>query len=178
VDPLGPLLLMAVLGAAVCVLSRSVRGHVAFAGVLAAMLLVVSYWVNPQINALRSGAAFVASVQARVRPGEELGWFGFREQYLLATRAPIIHFGENRWRLIEGAREAADAALWLESSPNRALVVNQWALDHCFSETEREVLGEANRRSWYLVRGRGDLGCAVRGNPAKVFNYAPPAAAR
>lgn len=177
-DPLGPLLLMAVLGGVVCAWSRLARSHVAFAGVLTTVLLVVSFWVNPQMNAIRSGAAFVESVHARLRPGEELGWFGFREQYLLATRRPITHFGENRWRLIEGAREAADAALWLESRPNRALVVNDWALQHCFTRSERERLGDANRRNWYLVRGQADLGCAVRGNPAKVFNYTPPAAAR
>jgi hypothetical protein len=128
------------------------------------------------MNARRSGALFVAEVQARLQPGEQLGWFGFREQYLLTTRQPITHFGENRWA--EGRREAADAALWLASDPRHVLVVNEWALQYCFARSQYEVLGLANRRDWFLVRGRGDPACEAKGNPAAVFNYAPPAARR
>ena len=174
IDPLGPLLLMAVVCAVICAVTRVRRGHLAFAGVLTAVLLVVSYWVNPQINSIRSGASFIAQVEDHVRPDEELGWFGFREQYLLSIRRPVTHFGQNRWA--EGEKEVADAALWLASAPNRALVINEWALEHCFSQAEHEEVGQANRRSWYVVRGGADPGCPKSGNPNNVFNYKPPAA--
>jgi hypothetical protein len=176
IDPLGPAALMAVLAAAVCAVTRVTRGHLAFAGVLTAVLLVVSYWVNPQINAIRSGAALIAQVEDHVRPGEELGWFGFREQYLLSIHRPVTHFGQNRWA--EGDKELADAALWLASGANRALVINEWALQHCFSKAEHEEIGQANRRSWYVVRGEADAGCSDTGNPKAVFNYIPPGTPR
>jgi hypothetical protein len=101
-----------------------------------------------------------------------LGWYGFREQYLLSIRRPVTHFGHNRWA--EGDKEAADAALWLASGANRVLVINEWALEHCFSKAEHEEIGQANRRSWYVVRGAGDAGCSATGNPKAVFNYTPP----
>ena len=176
VQALGPLLVMALCVAIVCALTRVARGHVAFGGVLASVLLVVSFWVNPQMNDIRSGAAFVRSIEARLQPGQELGFFGFREQYLLTVQRPITHFGHERWAM--GEEEASDAALWLSGSPNRVLVINEWARTHCFAHAKIVPLGVANRRQWYLASGTPDETCVRHGETSSVFHYTPPAALR
>src|SRR5690606_520836 len=113
----------------ICVIARPMRGVIAFAGLLATALLTVSYWVNPKMNAIRSGAAFIARVEQIDDPNDELGFVGFKEQYLLNVHRPIVHFGHARWR--EADQEAADAALWLSGSQDRQLVVNEYTRQQC-----------------------------------------------
>ena len=78
-DPLGPPILMTIAGAVICAIARPRRGFLAFGGVLATALLIVSFWVNPQLNDARSGAvvrrAHRASCRsaARARPGRVQG---------------------------------------------------------------------------------------------------------
>jgi hypothetical protein len=143
------------------------------------VLLVVSYWVNPQMNATRSGAAFIEQIEQRVGAGKELGFFSFREQYLLTLRRPITHFGHERWRdgLEAGRQEIADAAFWLAAGPQRVMVINEWGRQACFAHSKVVPLGVANRRTWYLVEhGSGDADCIARGTPRGAYHYVPPAA--
>nr|WP_298718719.1 glycosyltransferase family 39 protein [uncultured Steroidobacter sp.] len=172
IDVFGPLLLIGGAGALVCALARPARGVLAYAGVLAVALLTVSYWVNPVMNAARSGAGFIDRVEAIDDPNAELGFVGFKEQYLLNVHRPIVHFGHARWR--ESDQEAADAALWLNGSERRQLVVNDHARQLCFSHTTAQALGEANRSQWYIVRGKPDEKCVARGKAAALYSYAPP----
>ncbi|WP_116807273.1 ArnT family glycosyltransferase [Steroidobacter cummioxidans] len=172
IDVFGPLLLIGGAGAVVCALARPARGILAYAGVLAVALLTVSYWVNPVMNSARSGAGFIDRVEANDDPNAELGFVGFKEQYLLNVHRPIVHFGHARWR--EAEQEAADAALWLNGSKDRQLVVNDYARQLCFSDTTAVALGEANRSQWYIVRGRPDAKCVARGNAAALYRYTPP----
>jgi hypothetical protein len=140
------------------------------------VFLVVSYWVIPPMNGIRSGSAFIEQIERKMKPGEEVGIFGFREQYLLTIQRPITHFGHDRWT--EGYQEASDAALWLASGSGRALVVNEWAFEHCFANYDHDFLAVANRRQWFLIRGEGDAACTARGNPQAVYRYVPPAVVR
>lgn len=172
IDVFGPLLLIGGASALVCALARPARGVLAYAGVLAVALLTVSYWVNPVMNAARSGAGFIDRVEAIDDPNAELGFVGFKEQYLLNVHRPIVHFGHARWR--ESDQEAADAALWLNGSERRQLVVNDHARQLCFSHTTAQALGEANRSQWYIVRGKPDEKCVARGKAAALYSYAPP----
>lgn len=172
IDVFGPLLLIGGASAVVCALARPSRGVLAYAGVLAVALLTVSYWVNPVMNSARSGAAFIDRVEANDDPNAELGFVGFKEQYLLNVHRPIVHFGHARWR--EAEQEAADAALWLNGSADRQLVVNDYARQLCFSNTTALPLGEANRSQWFIVRGKPDAKCVARGNAAALYRYAPP----
>lgn len=174
-DVFGPLLLIGIAGIAACVVTRPRRSFVAYAGVLASVLLVTSYWVNPVMNMARSGAAFMRNVERNNSPTAELGLVAFREQYLLVVHRPIVHFGHARWR--EREQEAADAALWLSGSAQRQLVVNEFARDRCFAGSHSVPLGAANRDRWYLVRGAANPDCVARGNAAAVFHYSPPLAA-
>ena len=166
----GPLLLIGIVGALLCLLARSQRSFIAYTGVLVTVLLVVSYWVNPAMNWARSGSAFIARVEQQNSRDAELGILAFKEQYLLNLHRPIVHFGHARWR--EAAQEAADAALWLSQSGNRQLLVTEHARDLCFTQANSKAIGPANRIQWYLVRGEADADCVARGK-AEVYYYSP-----
>ncbi|MBL8267936.1 ArnT family glycosyltransferase [Steroidobacter sp.] len=172
IDVFGPLLLIGGVGALVCAFARPSRGVLAYAGLLATVLLTVSYWVNPNMNAARSGAAFIARVEQLDDPSAELGFVGFKEQYLLNVHRPIVHFGHARWR--EADLEAADAALWLHGSPDRQLVVNEATRQQCFAGATAKSLGSANRSQWYIVRGQPKAECVALGKAAALYHYAPP----
>jgi 4-amino-4-deoxy-L-arabinose transferase-like glycosyltransferase len=172
IDPLGPLALIAAAAMLVCAIARPWRGFIAYAGVLAAALLIVSFWINPQLNDARSGADFTARIERAADPRQELGLVAFKEQYVLNARREIVHFGHARWR--EAEQEMADAALWLSSKPGRQLVVNGEAHAACFREAPAQSLGVANRSEWFLVRGGADQSCVARGKPGAAHYYLPP----
>ena len=172
IDAFGPLLLIGGAGALICALAKPARGVIAYAGLLAAVLLIVSYWINPVMNSSRSGDAFIERVEQNDDPSAELGFVGFREQYLLNVHRPIVHFGHARWR--EPDQEAADAALWLDAVERRQLVVNEYARRLCFAETSSKPLGPANRTHWYIVSGKPRAECVARGQKAALYHYAPP----
>lgn len=172
-DVLGPLLVIGGVGALICIITRPMRGAIAFFGLIATVLLIVSYWVNPRMNEIRSGAAFIARVDQMDDPDDELGFVGFKEQYLLKVHRPIVHFGHARWR--EADQEAADAALWLNGSRDRQLVVNEHARQQCFAQATSKALGIANRAHWYIVSGKPNPECVARGNASALHHYAPPA---
>jgi 4-amino-4-deoxy-L-arabinose transferase-like glycosyltransferase len=171
-DPLGPLILMTIAGAVICAIGRPRRGFVAFGSVMATALLIVSFWLNPQLNEARSGESFVARIEQAADPRHELGLVAFKEQYLLRARRPIVHFGHARWR--EGKQEMADAALWLSERPGRQLVINDEARAACFSHAPTQSLGTANRTGWHLVREGADPSCVARGKRHAEHYYLPP----
>jgi hypothetical protein len=143
--------------------------------VLAASLLIVSFWVNPQLNDARSGADFVARIEQTADPHQELGLVAFKEQYVLQAHREIVHFGHARWR--EAEQEMADAALWLSGKPGRQLVINDQARAACFHDAQTQPLGDANRSEWFLVKGGADQACVARGKPGVAHYYLPPTVA-
>jgi 4-amino-4-deoxy-L-arabinose transferase-like glycosyltransferase len=172
IDPLAPLALIAIAAAVVCAIARPARGFLAYGGVLAATLLIVSFWVNPHLNETQSGASFVARIEKAADPQHELGLVAFKEQYVLNARRAIVHFGHARWR--EAEQEMADATLWLAEKPGRQLVINDAARAACFSSAPVQSLGEANRSAWYLVSSGADPACSARGKPGAAHYYLPP----
>jgi 4-amino-4-deoxy-L-arabinose transferase-like glycosyltransferase len=170
-DPFAPLIAIAVAAALICATARSRHGFLAFAGTLTAVLLVVSFWINPAMNEARSGKAFVARVERAANPSGPLGFVAFKEQYLLNAQRPVVHFGHARWR--ESEQETMDAGRWMSGGPGRQLVVNQASLERCFRSAERESLGIANRTQWFLVRGAVDPRCVERGQPHLAHFYNP-----
>jgi 4-amino-4-deoxy-L-arabinose transferase-like glycosyltransferase len=172
IDPRWHLAAIAIASAAACALARPRRGFLAYAGMLATTLLIVSFWVNPQLNAERSGAAFAARIEQTADPQQELGLVAFKEQYVLTARREIVHFGHARWR--EAEQEMADAALWLSGKPGRQLVINDSARSACFPNAPVQALGNANRSEWFLVREGADPSCVARGKPGAAHYYLPP----
>jgi 4-amino-4-deoxy-L-arabinose transferase-like glycosyltransferase len=174
-DPLWPLALIAIAAMIVCAVARAWRGFIAYAGVLAAALLIVSFWINPHLNGAQSGADFAARIERAADPRQELGYVAFKEQYVLNARREIVHFGHARWR--EAEQEMADAAAWLEGKPGRQLVINDEARAACFRNAPAQSLGAANRNEWFLVKGGADPACVARGKPGAAHYYLPPVVA-
>jgi 4-amino-4-deoxy-L-arabinose transferase-like glycosyltransferase len=172
IDVVGPLFAISGLGAVACALARPGRGFAAYGGVLLVTLLIVSFWVNPVIDAARSGARFMRNVEELAKNSRELGLVAYREQYLLHLRRSAVNFGHARWR--EYKQEAADAAAWLAANPDRMLLVDQRARELCFATARALDVGRANREQWFLVSGSADPDCAARGNPSAARAYSPP----
>jgi 4-amino-4-deoxy-L-arabinose transferase-like glycosyltransferase len=169
-DPLGPAALIACAALLICVITRPARGAIAYASVLASVLLVVSFWVNPVMNPTRSGKAFARRIEQLSNPAREIGIVAFNEQYLLQLRRPIVHFGHARWR--EREQEAFDAARWLSEDPQRQLIVTDYAKTLCFPALRARDLGEANRIRWFLVEGAPLDSCVQRGHSGVAMTYA------
>lgn len=170
-DPLPALAGIALLTASVCLWARPRRGAMAYAGVVSVVLVVVGLWINPALDAERSGAGFMSRVAQALPPQAELGLVAFKEQYLLHADRPVVHFGHARWR--EADEELADAARWLNQAPDRALLVNDWAMRECFDASRVQPLGVANRYEWYVTTGPADEDCAAAGQPDAAFHYDP-----
>lgn len=171
IDPVPALVTIAIATVAICAIARPRHGFAAFGGIVVFLLLIVSFWLNPAMNAVRSGQAFVRRIEEAADPNSPLGLVGFKEQYLLQIDRPIVHFGQGRWR--ELGQETMDGARWLAEAPDRQLVVVAASLALCFQEAERTPLGRANRSDWYLVRGHADPRCVEQGN-AIEYRYLPP----
>lgn len=171
IDAVIPLFAIGIAAAASCAAARPARGFAAYALSLAAALLIVSFWVNPVMNDTRSGADIARKVQSMSTGVRELGLVAYKEQYLLYLTRPVTNFGHARWR--EAEQEAADAAAWLAVSRDRALMVDQHALEKCFAAADAREIGIANRQRWFLVGGKADPECVAKGNPAAALLYEP-----
>jgi 4-amino-4-deoxy-L-arabinose transferase-like glycosyltransferase len=171
IDPLTPLAIMSMVAIPACAVAGPRRGFLAYAAVISAVLLIVSFWINPEMNAVRSGASFIAAIESIADPRAELGIIGFKEQYMLQWRFPITHFGHARWR--EAEEEAFDAARWLSERPRRQLVVPESAKKLCFAAGPNELIGSANRVRWYLVTSAYPSPCAAKGRTEAAIRYSP-----
>jgi hypothetical protein len=142
-DPFWPLVAMAMGAATMCALFLARCAVLAYTGCFAAIVVVISLVVNPATNDVRSGAQLVRRLEMAARSSKELGLAGYKEQFLLYLRRPVVNFGHRRWRDAKG--EAADAAAWLTAGPGRALLVPASARTLLF----RRNLGGAGVRARY-----------------------------
>jgi 4-amino-4-deoxy-L-arabinose transferase-like glycosyltransferase len=171
--PVLPLALAGVLGLVALALFRVRDGWLAYGGVVAGVLIAVGLVVNPGIDEVRSGRAFMNRVERASAGSAELGLVGAKEQYLLELRRPSVNFGHARWR--ERAQEAADAAAWFAARPGRALLVDANVRKMCFQDTLAIELGRANNAEWSLVTaGEADPQCVARGDLRRARMYIPP----
>jgi 4-amino-4-deoxy-L-arabinose transferase-like glycosyltransferase len=170
--PVLPLLIIAAAGFLPLAWLRVRDGWLAYAGVLVALVVTAGLVIYPQMDAARSGRAFMEKVEQASAGVQELGLVSAKEQYLLQLRRPSVNFGHARWR--EREVEAADAAAWLAERPGRALLVEHRTRELCFMEAEALELGRANRARWALVSGTPDPDCVARGDPSRAISYAPP----
>jgi 4-amino-4-deoxy-L-arabinose transferase-like glycosyltransferase len=174
IDVAWPLLVIGAATLLVTFVAGPRRAVAAYTGVLAVALLTVSYWINPALDNVQSGAGFIARVEGLADPSAELGFVAFKEQYLLQAHRPLVHFGHARWR--EADQEAADAARWLSEDARRQLVVNGQTREQCFADAQSTALGQANSAQWFIVRGSANPQCIARGKQIAVYRYSPPAA--
>ncbi len=171
IDGRWPLLGFGAFAALTCLLCGPRRGFLAWGLVIFEALLLVSFIVNPAINAARSGAALMRTVEATTPRHKQLGLVSYKEQYLLELRRPATNFGHARWR--EAEQEAADAALWLSQDRDRVLLVDEYVLQRCFPDISPRELGRASREHWFLVEGPASPDCVARGRESATIHYDP-----
>ena len=142
----------------------------AWPAVLACLAICWGVGVAPQLNAQRSGAAFMSGMLGRVPEGRQLGLVAYKEQFLLNLDRPSFNFGHGRWR--EGPQEAYDASLWLAAEPQRrVLLVPDALVEPCFSASVRLEAGQTSRETWWLVSGVPAAACVAKGQPGRVIEY-------
>lgn len=151
---------------------RARRGALAFAATLAGAWLLQGFWVNPMLDAQRSGRAFMREVEAAVPPDHALGLLAYREQFLLQSTRPTVNFGHARWR--EGLAEPHDAARWLNERPGRVLLVKAPHREACFRAAPARLVGRSAGEDWFLVAAPADPACSAQGRPQAVRQYHPP----
>ena len=171
--PVMPLALAGVLGLVSLAFFRIRDGWLAYGGVVTGVLITVGLIINPGIDDVRSGRAFMARVEQASAGFAELGLVGAKEQYLLELRRPSVNFGHARWR--EREQESADAAAWFAAGPGRALLVDANVRKLCFQDASAIELGRFNNAAWSLVTGGDvDAQCIARGDLRRARMYIPP----
>jgi hypothetical protein len=138
---------------------------------IGSLAIVFSYFIAPAMNGERSGADFVRSAMAQVRPGEHVALVGYKEQFLLYLDRPTVNFGHRRG--FEGAQESFDAAAWLNAAPDRVLLVPEGPFKkyRCF-EANAIKAGRSSDEDWYLVRAPAVQSCAAKGDATRAILYA------
>lgn len=170
-DSIAPLAAFALFGLVTCVLAWRTQPLLAWPALLTALTLVWSYVITPQIDAHRSGRAFIQRVLEELPRDTQLGLVAYKEQFLLYLDRPIVNFGHSRWR--EGPAEAYDAARWLNAAPSRVLLIPQTRLAPCFEDAPRVRAGTTAGDRWFLVRPPAARACVERGNPTRAITYDP-----
>ncbi len=169
---LAPIVVLAVLASAACVLTFRYRPLLAWPAVLACLAVVWSYGITPRIDSERSGRGFIESVVAQVPASKELAFVGYKEQFFLYAGRPVVSFGHRRW--VEGPQEAYDAAAWLAGSPGRIVLIEANTAKECFSRSPQRAAGNTSGDRWLLVEAPADPECVARGDAGMARRYVPP----
>jgi 4-amino-4-deoxy-L-arabinose transferase-like glycosyltransferase len=139
---------------------------------LGSLAIVFSYLVAPAMNGDRSGRDFTRAVLEQLKPDEQLALVAYKEQFLLYLDRPTVNFGHRRW--LEGPQESYDSAQWLNSAPNRVLLVPESTVKKypCFLVSVTPA-GRTSREEWFLVRTPAERSCAEQGDSSRAIAYAP-----
>ena len=116
----------------------------------------------------KSERGLMQDIAARIGPDRELAIIKFREQQLLQADRDIVHWGYHD----DTRSQLVDAADWLRSSADRALLVPMDVLEKCGRGEIGEWVGFAHRRDWRLLLSgdAGDLpGCVSDAPAAKRY---------
>lgn len=163
--------------AAVALVLRPGRAAAGYAGAVCVLWIGTSLLVYPRIDATRSGEAVIEAAASALRPGESLGFAGWKEQFLLQWNRPAVHFG---YRRDDDVGESRDAAAWLSLAPARRLLLPERMVEPCFDETNLVPLGTAHRQEWLLAdehavrpdcRASADI--VVHYDPSRPYAAAP-----
>lgn len=153
---------------------RLQRGALAWATVLASVLVLQGFWINPMLDASRSDRALMAAVEATAPRDRELGLVAYREQFLLQSTRPTVNFGHARWR--EGLAEVYDAARWLDERAGRRLLVTDGHRRACFPGATAQRVGASGGDEWFVIDGHAAPECVAKGRADAVRTYSPPSA--
>ncbi len=147
-DPWHMTLTMGVIGLLAAIALRPRRGALTLASTLTGIWLLYGFWVYPVINDTRSARGVMQQAGALIGKDAELALLSWKEQNLLMADRPAKVFGF----LTPRAEQELAAVAWLRAAPDTRWVMAQsMSLEACFLIDKATVVGESNRRRWYLV---------------------------
>lgn len=147
-DPWHITLAMGVVGLIAAIALRPRRGALTLAATLTGIWLLYGLWAYPVINDSRSARGVMMQAGAKIGRDAELGLLSWKEQNLLMADRPATVFGF----LAPRADQELAAVQWLRAAPDKRWVLAQkLSLETCFLIEKATVVGESNRRRWYLV---------------------------
>ncbi|RZA20412.1 MAG: glycosyltransferase family 39 protein [Lysobacteraceae bacterium] len=131
------------------------RAHAALVAMLAALWLLYSLLGAPLLNDGSSSRGLMQRVGQAIGADAQLGLVGWREQQMLMADRPAADFGFKR----DPRTQFADALEWQHAAPSRWLLVEGSALPTCVDRARARDMGNANRRSWWLLRADASKRC-------------------
>ncbi|MFC7435208.1 ArnT family glycosyltransferase [Hydrogenophaga bisanensis] len=136
---------VAVLGVTVLTWRRQVLEQLSIAAL--ACWLFVAWWVWPVMDPHRTPKAMMAQLEQRLDHSHEVGLLKFKEQFLLFSQRPLVHFSY----LDPAEEQERNAWLWMRESPQRVLLLPDSLALTCFDIARAQVLGTEHRRDWVLL---------------------------
>jgi len=113
----------------------------------------------PLLNDGSSSRGLMRRVGATIGAEAQLGLVGWREQQLLMADRPATDFGFKRPK----PEQFALGLAWLRQAPAaRWLLVQEAALPDCVDRGLARDMGNANRRTWWLLQAPAAARCDGR----------------
>ena len=109
--------------------------------------LFVAWWVWPVMDPHRTPKDLMAQLEQRVDRSHEVGLVEFKEQFLLFSQRPLVHFSY----LDPVGEQERNAWQWMREDRQRVLLMPDHLPLACFDPGRQQVLGSAHRRDWVLL---------------------------
>ncbi|WP_462174256.1 ArnT family glycosyltransferase [Pseudoalteromonas xiamenensis] len=119
----------------------------ALAGITLVVWLAVGFVVWPTADSYRTPDVIMEKAQTIMPNDGELGLVRFKEQFLMFASKPITHFSY----LANEKTQFQRAWQWVFAKPNRFILVSDEEPWFCFNKNNAIELGQAHRRTWYLL---------------------------
>ncbi len=136
---------VAVLGVTLLTWRRQVLEQLSIAAL--ACWLFVAWWVWPVMDPHRTPKAMMAQLEQRLDHSHEVGLLKFKEQFLLFSQRPLVHFSY----LDPAEEQERNAWQWMRENPQRVLLLPDSLALTCFDIARAQVLGTEHRRDWVLL---------------------------
>ena len=136
---------VAVLGVTLLTWRRQVLEQLSIAAL--ACWLFVAWWVWPVMDPHRTPKAMMAQLEQRLDHSHEVGLLKFKEQFLLFSQRPLVHFSY----LDPAEEQERNAWQWMRENPQRVLLLPDSLALTCFDISRAQVLGTEHRRDWVLL---------------------------
>ncbi len=136
---------VAVLGVTLLTWRRQVLEQLSIAAL--ACWLFVAWWVWPVMDPHRTPKAMMAQLEQRLDHSHEVGLLKFKEQFLLFSQRPLVHFSY----LDPAEEQERNAWQWMRENPQRVLLLPDSLALTCFDIGRAQVLGTEHRRDWVLL---------------------------
>lgn len=142
-----PVLVLGVAVLAVTVLTwrRQVLEQLSMAAL--ACWLFVAWWVWPVMDPHRTPKDLMVQLEQRVDGSHDVGLLAFKEQFLLFSQRPLVHFSY----LDPVGEQERNAWQWMKEDRRRVLLMPDHLPLACFDLGRQQVLGTAHRRDWVLL---------------------------